>query len=342
MPRIIFVGGGLDSFTGVSIAEIAGFNDTTYAPSALDINNGQASWGIATCRDPVTLAFTTVAAGNTWNGHFSWNFTNPYANGNNQCFVNDSAGFPWVAIRCNGGSPTFGLYYNSGTGAAPVWTQLGANFAMPQNSAPYQRIDIIIGIDPAGTNHIATVYNKEVQQATGTFAQAAFTNIQTMQIFAGGGAANHCMVWEVAMSENLALVGGRIGYSLPTAAGANAGWTGTFNQVNPVVCTDATSNTAAAAALKTTYAFGDIVIPAAHQIASVWHWMRAQNNGASPGNIKSVCRSGGTDFPAAINSPNLGLGLGPIAMNYNVDPNTGLAWTQANFNAAEFGYLSAA
>jgi hypothetical protein len=167
MSRILFVGGGLDSFTGVSITEITGFNDTTYAPSALDITNGQASWGIATCHDPVSMAISPVAAGNTWYGHFSWNFTNPYANGNNQCFVNDSAGFPWVAIRCNGGSPNFGLYYNSGTGAAPVWTQIGVNFAMPQNTAPYQRLDIVIGIDPAGTNHIVTLYNKEIQQVTG-------------------------------------------------------------------------------------------------------------------------------------------------------------------------------
>jgi hypothetical protein len=209
MSQVLFVGGGLDSATGVTIGEITGFNDTTYAPSALDVQNGQSSWAIFTCLDPSTMAPTTVTTGQTWFGHFSWNFTNPYSTLDKMLFVRDSSGNPWVAIRCNGGSPTFGLYYNSGTGGTPVWTQLGSNFSMVQNSSPYQRLDVKVFIDGAGTNHSATVFNKEVQQATGTFSQASFTNIQDMQIFAGGGASNHCMIWEVAMTQDISTIGCR-------------------------------------------------------------------------------------------------------------------------------------
>lgn len=343
MSQILFVGGGLDSATGVSIGEITGFNDTTYAPSALDVQAGQASWAIFTCLDAAG-APTTVVAGQTWYGHFGWNFTNPYVTTNKMTYVRDSAGFPWVAILCNGGSPTFALYYNSGTGGAPVWTQIGGNWAMAQNPAsPMHRLDIKVVIDGAGLNHSATVWNKEAQVATGTFAAAGFTNIRDMQIFAGGAGANHCMIWEAIMTEGQSTIGARVGYSLAAAAGSNAGWTGTFNLINPAVCTDATTNTSGVAAQKTTYDFGNIVIPASNTIRTAWQWIRGKNDGSNPTNIKAVCRSAGTDYPAAANSLGIGIAFGSLyATRFDVDPATGVAWTQVGFNAAEFGMLSAA
>lgn len=341
MAAVLFVGGGLDSATGVSIGEIAGFNDATYAPSALDIANGQASWGIFTCLD-AALAPTTVVGGQTFFGHFGWNYTNPYAAGNVMCALRDSAGNPWVEIRTAAGSPNFGLYYNSGTAGAPVWTQIGANFAMAQNPGGAEhRIDIRVDIGGAG-NHVAYVYNKEVLQVSGAFTQALFTNIRDMQIFAGGGAGNHCMVWEAAITEGISLIGARVGYALATGAGTNAGWTGTFNLINPAVCTDATNNNSAVAAQKTTYAWGDVVVPATNTIREVWQWMRAKNDGSNPSNIKAVVRSAGADYPAAANAPGITNAFGALPARWAVDPATGVAWVQAGFNAAEFGFLSAA
>lgn len=339
MSRILFIGGGLDSVTGSVLSENnGGFHDNTYAPSCLLVGPG--GFFDAVCLD-ATLTPVSVVGGQTYYGHLGFNFTNPFANGDKMLVANDSAGFPWVAIRSNGGSPTFALYYNSGTGAAPVWTQLGANFNMAQNTAPYQRLDLKVFIDGAGTNHIATVFNKEVQVATGTFAQAAFTNIRSMRGYAPTGGSSE--FWEFAQTQDISLVGARIAYSLPNGAGTNAGWTGTFNQVNPVVCTDATSNTSTVAAQKTTYAFGDIALPGGDVVKGVFHWVRGKNDGAGPSNIKSVCRSAGTDYPAAANAGGIGLAYNALpAARYDVDPATGLAWTQAGFNAAEFGFLSAA
>lgn len=71
MSQILFVGGGLDSTdsASVGIGEISGFNDATYAPSAVDVPNGQASWAIFTCLD-AALAPTTVVGGQVFFGHF--------------------------------------------------------------------------------------------------------------------------------------------------------------------------------------------------------------------------------------------------------------------------------
>jgi hypothetical protein len=343
MSQILFVGGGLDSTDPASanIGEITGFNDATYAPSAVDCNSGQASWAIFTCLD-AALAPTTVVGGQVFYGHFGWNHTNPYVGGDKMLQVRDSAGAPWVAIRSVGGTPNFGLFYNSGTVGAPVWTQIGAGFALAQNPGGAEhRIDIAIQIGATG-NHTATVFDKEISLTTANFTQALFTNVRDMQIFAGGVGANHCMICEVIMTEGRTTVGARVGYSLPNGAGTNAGWTGTFNLVNPVVCTDATNNNSAVAAQKTTYAMGDIVVPALNTIGGVWHWTRGKNDGASPANFKSVCRSAAADFPAAANVPSIGLAYRGLAARWDVDPATAAAWTQANFNAAEFGWLSAA
>lgn len=336
MPQILFLGGGLDSVTGTALSEFTGgFFDSTYAPSCLLVSPG-GSFDIV-CLD-AALAPVSVVGGQTFYGHVGFNFTNPYANGDNQLQARDSAGFPWVAIRSNGGSPTFGLYYNSGTGAVPVWTQLGANFAMAQNpGSPYQRLDLVIAIGATG-NHVASVWNKEVLQATGAFTQASFTNVRSMRGFAPTGGSSEWI--EMIMTEGFSTIGGRVGYSLPNGAGTNAGWTGAFGDVGEVVNNDATTNTSTTPGQKTTYNSGDITVPAGNVIRSVWRWFRAKTDGTSPSNIKSVIRSAGTDYVAAASAPGIGASFGPLPARQDTDPATGVAWTQAGFNAAEPGFQS--
>lgn len=339
MSQILFVGGGLDSVTGNALSEFnGGFFDNTYAPSCLLCGPG-GFWDVV-CLD-AALAPVSVVAGQTFYGHFGFNFTNPYATTNPVVQLRDSAGFPWVAIMSNGGSPTFGLYYNSNTGASPTWVQLGANFAMAQNPGmPYQRLDIKVVID-AGGNHSATVWNKEVQVATGAFTQALLTNIRSMHGLAPVGGSGE--FWEILMTEGFSTVGARVAYSLPNAIGTNSGWTGVFGNVGEAVNDDATVNAASSAALKTTYNVGDVTVPAGYAIRSVFQWMRGKNDGSSPANIKSVCRAAGADYVAGANVPGIAVNVfGPLPARYDVNPATASGWVQADLNAAEFGYQSAA
>lgn len=335
MSQILFVGGGLDSVTGSVLSENAGgFHDTTYAPSCL--LSGVGGFFDAVCLD-ASLAAVSIVGGQTWYGHVGFNFTNPYSTGDPMLQARDSAGNPWVAIRSNGGSPTFGLYYNSGTSGAPVWTQLGANFTMAQNTGPFQRLDLKIAIGATG-NHVATLYNKEVQVATGAFTQASFTNVRSMRgLSPTGGSAEF---WEILMTEGFATVGARVGYSLPNAIGTNSGWTGVFGNVGEAVNDDSTVNSAVTAGLKTTYNMGNITVPANFVIRAVFQWMRGKNDGSAPANIKAVARSAGTDYPGAANVPGIAVAFGPLPARYDVDPATGNGWTETNFNLAEFGFLS--
>jgi hypothetical protein len=336
MSQVLFLGGGLDSVTGNALSENNGFFDGTYAPSCLLVSPG--GYWDAVCLD-ASLTPVSVNGGSTWYGHAHFNFTNPYSTGDPLLQAKDSAGNPWVAIRSNGGSPTFGLYYNSGTVAAPVWTQLGANFTIAQNTSPFSRLDLKIDIGATG-NHVATLYNREVQVATGAFTQALFTNVRSMRGYAPTGGSSEW--WEFIMTEGFSTVGARVGYSLPNGAGANAGWTGAYTDVNEAVNSDATVNSTVSAGLKSTYTMGDITVPATFAIRAVFQWIRGKNDGSSPANIKAVARSGGADYVGAANMPGITGAFNALPARYDTDPATGLGWTQTTFNAAEFGFQSAA
>lgn len=340
MSQILFVGGCLDSLAASALTQdftygSAPYFDNTYTGIAVACTNGQTTWWEATCLDG-TLTPTSVVGGQTWYGHFNFNFTNPYSNGHVLLDVKDSTGNPWVSLRCKGGSPTWGLYYNSGTVAAPVWTQLGADITMAQNSAPYPRLDVVVVIGATG-NHTASVYNKEALVATGTFTQALFTNIRSMR---GYGGQLYGFFSEIAMTEGLSTIGARIGCSTSNAAGTNSGFTGAYTDLNDT--SDTTLNTSGVAGQKTTYNVSDLTVPANNVIRAVFQWIRGKNDGSSPQNIKPVVRSGGADYVAAANAPGISGALGPLPARYDVNPATGLNWTQAEYNAAEFGFQSAA
>lgn len=248
----------------------------------------------------------------------------------------DNAGHPWVRIN----SPTNGqiqLQVNTGTGASPAWTSLGPAPTCGLGGV----MNLSVTIDAGGVHPILFALNGTTVH-TGTFTNAGMTDLASFNIVntdPGGG----MYLAEVMASRDIGLVGAILKTVRGTGAGTYADWTGTVSDVNEAVTSDANYNVTTNAAQKQSYAQTDVTVPTNYSIVDVFYALRGRNDGGvSAGqNIKALCRSGSTDSISGNLSGIVG------AYNYGktrfpVDPATGVKWTQAGWNAAELGFVSAA
>lgn len=337
---VVFSGGRLESVQIVSGSPAdnttgASF-DSAYCDASLQLSNGTND-EVACPFVDAAMAPTTVPDNATCWFHCDAYHLSGFANAQGDGIIfYDSSGFPWVKLRGDNGTPTVYLYGNTGTGLVPVWTQIGANVPFTFARTTF---DISVAIDSGGSHGVTLYVNGTASVATGTFSNSSFTNIAAVHLraFDTGGSWGYS---QLMATNGLSTVGGHVFSSRATGAGANAGWTGTYTDVNEANDNDTTFNEAAAAGLRQSYAMGDVTVPAGYYIASVFHWLRAKNDGTAPENIKSVCRRGGTDYVGASNMPGIGAGFAAVGARYDVDPSTSAAWTQAGYNAAEMGFES--
>jgi len=131
----------------------------------------------------------------------------------------------------------------------------------------------------------------------------------------------------------------RVDARLPTAAGATTGWTPSAG-ANWACVDDAAPNddtdyvTAATAALTDTYTVQDAPVAGA-TIYGVQHCLSVKKTDAGACTVAPVIRSGGVDYVGTAANP--GTTYGYALSIAAVNPATGVAWTEAGFNAAEFG-----
>jgi hypothetical protein len=336
MTAVLYLGGRLDSVEVVAgtptEVTTAGTFDSSYCDAALACNNSTHIWA-AKFRDSAG-AVTTLTTGQT--GYFHCEFYPQNVAGTPlHWWLVDASGNPWLSLR---GVTTgnYGFYYNSNTGASPTWTLIGSTFALTGATRVILDIELTLG-----SPHSAKLYIGSGLSQSGTFTQAALTALQAMRGSGStGGNANYCFS-QLMATEGISTIGGKVKYSRATGAGGNSGWTGAHIDVNEAINSDASTNTAATAALRQTYAMGDVTVPAGLAIKSVFHALRAKNDGVAPNNIKSALLLSATNYDASANLPGIGTGFAPLIERYDTNPATGLAWTQAEWNAAEAGYLSA-
>jgi hypothetical protein len=336
MAEVLFAGGGLDSVTcNGTFAEVttAGTFDATYCDKALQLFNVTASW-VATGIDTAGAA-KSVTTAKTFFGHCEcyWDGIQTVMNVFVAC---DAAGNEWAGVRCKAAS-NYGLYVNTGTVGAPTWTQIGADFLIP--AAARHTFDLRVFIDAAGTAHQAEFILDNASKATGSFSNANLTALQKLKGVGANIGGSNAHYSQIMITEGISTVAGKVDYNVATGAGTNAGFTGVYTDINETVLNDATLIAAATAGLKSSYAYGDVTVPTNYVLKSAFLFSRGKNDGTI--NLKALCRSGGTDYPAGSNLPGIGVAFGPLGWRFDTDPNTGAAWTQANFNAAEFGAQSA-
>lgn len=338
VAEVIFAGGRLDSvapFGSVSVqVGSSSTRDTAYADSTLVIDG---SSSFADCQFVTAaanlLSATTVVTGETLWCHFDfYNDSTISSTGFPALVIYDSSGFPWFRA-INSSSTILQFQYNSGTGASPVWTNVGGTWDYAGQARYTCDLKLTLGSPHSFEFSVASSL-----QMSGTFTQASFTNATKWRIYGFGSAETQFS--QLLCTRDLSTIGAKVKYCRATAAGANTGWAGAYTDINEGVNSDATAQSAATAGLKTTHAMGDVTVPAGSEIVSVFHWLRGKNDGNAPNNIKSVLRSSGVDYSTG-NLNGIGTSYGPIGARYDQDPATSSNWTQSGWNAVEAGFESA-
>lgn len=336
-PLVLFVGGRTGDFEILagSATEDAGSwaFDPTYSDCSLALAANSVVKGAFT---DASNAPHSVSAGHSVDvvGRiFETRFGQIVAGG--VLYLYDSSGHPWVRIN----SPTNGdiqLQYNSGTGASPVWSNLGTAITVGLGGV----LNLSVGIDAGGVHSVMFAVGGTAH-FVGTFTNAGLVSLDYLVIVntdPGGG----MYLSEVAAAQDMGLVGAHLKTMRATGAGSNSAWTGAYTDVNEVVTSDANYNVSTASGQKQSYAMTDISLPPQYTVASVVHKIRARNDGgvSSTQNVQSLARSGGTDYNSS-NLSGIASAYGQLTKRYDVDPATGTAWTQTAVNALELGFESA-
>lgn len=337
MPaEVLFVGGRAECFTPIgAVTENTSstFRESAFTDVAIENTSSNGVRFLLYTVSGVALVATTVVSGETFWLHFDAASGNTFTTTVPLLVLYDSSGFPWLRIIVSSGSATSAVQYNSGTGASPVWTTVGSLFTF---STTLKTVDLRVTI---GSPHIFGLYVNGSELLTGTFTQASFSNIARVDMGASG--ANQNYLSQIAATRDICTIGAKVKTFRPTANGANTAWAGVFSDINAAVGVDTSPATSGTAGQKETHAMGDFgAVGAGVKIKSIWHWMRAKNDGVAPNNIKSVLRLSAVDYSSA-NLSGIGIGYAPIGARYDQNPATAADWTDSGWNAAEAGFESA-
>lgn len=331
MPKVLFSGSRSDSVVAVSgtVTELTnGWYNSQYSDAAINLSDGSISCR-AVFSDPAGAPLLVPYAVQAGHSVFLHGFYNTQAGCRFQ--LCDSDNNPWVQMLGNGS-----LQYNSGTGASPVWTTLGQVGWPFATNADF---DIKLDLAANGNHTVMLAYNRVAVIGPIGFTQPALTNIASA-LFIGTG---NWGLSEIIATEDWSTVGGHVMTKRPTGPGADADWTGTYQDVNEQITNDSTVNQSDTPGQKQTYPMGTITIPDGYVIGCVFNHLRAKNDGGSPSNLQSICRPGATDHVSG-NMPGMLVTYASVGARYDKNPDTGVAWTPDSWNAGptQMGFESAA
>lgn len=338
--RWLFAGGGQETarvvVTGLQTNVLSARRDTTYSDHVVGPNfaaNSQIAYDFI---DSASTPDAAVTGEKLFIRFTAFQNNNPNTGGIAAAITNGSDQ-PWLAIRAVSSS-TFGLYYNSNTGASPTWTRLGTATHAGAASGVYTFVVWVT----LGSPHTVgwAVYNYGTASWTAvedgmTFTAASFTSAAALSIYSPASNV-YFMVSEVAATVGIDLVGSHVSYIKPTGAGSNSGFTGAATAIDDVGLDEADSISSGTAGQRSTFAYGNIpTLAGGEAVGDVFLVTRAKNDGANPTNVKPVRRtSGGTD--------NVGSSVSGITSTYQTFVTRYSGLSESEVNGSEFGVESAA
>jgi hypothetical protein len=240
-----------------------------------------------------------------------------------------AAGVNAYRIICSAVNTLQFQYWNSGTAA---WVNWGATWAQ----IGVVRVTYTLKLNPG--NSFTLYRNGAEVLATGAAPVNAAASVGIFEFGSMNDLAQTyysqimCADYDIRDSHMFSL--------LPVANGNYADGTGAPADVNEVVLDDGGAINLPAVGNKHTFTKGAIVVPAGLVIASMVVNARTRVGGGVVNHAKIKCRSGAVDANTANLTPD-GAYSGRTG-EFTTDPNTGTAWAQAGFNAAEFGLEAAA
>lgn len=343
----------LDKWTASGITS-AGSSTITIAPAAGRRASGGLRLGLSGMpNNGVIYAHKTVVA------------TDPtcvsgFAYGHGYAGANVNNGWAIAGIR-DGAGPQISLCLNANNTLAVKrgdhqGTVLG-NTAVALGAGIYTFVELKVLIHPsAGTVEVRFNGAAVLGPLTGLNTRATANSAWTTLVFGtqpalsfnvvGGGSGNmdyddvYLLDGAGAAPWNTFLGDCRVDARYPTAAGATTGWTpstgANWSCVDETAPNDDTDYTAAAAAgLTDTFVVQDAPVAGA-AIYGVQHCLNAKKTDAGAASIAAVIRHGGVDYVGANQNP--GTTYAELLAIAATNPGTAAAWTEAGFNAAEFGY----
>jgi hypothetical protein len=163
---------------------------------------------------------------------------------------------------------------------------------------------------------------------------AAITKVRSYGIGTVSGTA----ITQVVVSDE-STIGGRL-FTVPVAgAGSDTAWTGTYLNIDEVVCSDADFINSSVADQVSTFAVTAPTLTG-YQVRAVIVTARAKKGGSGPTNLQLALRSGGTNYFSA--SKALDVGYGAFVEVWEDDPATGSAWVNAAVSSLQPGVKSIA
>lgn len=336
---ILYSGGRLESVVNVigSPADLTsgGQYDATYADACLNV---PLTASVDTLLYDSAMSPITAPNDHTYYLHFDA-YNDFFGGGGAVLTMFDSSGHPWVRILGDTASTGLLVQYNSGTGGSPVWTTIGS--ATISANHVLQTWDLSVFIDPAGTAHVANLYLNGVLvgASSGTFSAAGFSDFAKIT-WANVNNSRSTSFSQMLVTQDTPTIGAHVKTIRASGAGHYTAWTGAYTDVNEPLDNDSTYNKSTTVGDEQSYTMGDVTVPSGYAIASVFYWLRANEAGGAPANVKALLRTGSTDFVSG-DLAGIGLGFGAIGNRYDVDPNTSAVWTQSGFNAYEMGFESA-
>ena len=253
-----------------------------------------------------------------------------------------------VYIQLNSNGSIAAYRGSASTGSTPnvgAGTLLGTSAVGVITAATYHHIETkVLLSDTVGTvtvnvNGVAALTLTTQDTSTGTLVWDTIwmhTN--------GGGNADWDDLWVCdstgATPWNDFLGDARIDSVFPTGAGASTGWTplSSTNVSNVDETTpdgDTTYNHTTTPTATDTFVVGDSPVPGA-TVLGVQSCVNIKKMDAGTGTFATVTRHSGTDYVGTTQA---------LTTSYTyyfnlaqVNPGTSAAWTESNFNAAEFGY----
>lgn len=339
MSKLLFAGSRTDSVVTASgtINDSAapGSYDAAYSDAGINVKDGAAK---GVFYDPATAPILTpyvVETGATVYFHAYLGFGDGAGQGQYVQLL-DGAGVPWIQINQAGQ-----VQYNSGSAEGVVWTNLGA--AGGTLGGQQGTLDIVLAINSAADHTLTMAYLGNAVVGPIMFSQPLLTGIGGFQ-FGGGNHYFEDAVWsQILCTENISTINGHVFTRRATGAGAHSDWTGTYTDVNEQITDDTTFNSAMATGLAQSYPMANIAVPDGCEILGAFHWLRGKNGGASPANIQSLIRTSADVDHESGNLPGIGVTFSQFGARYDVNPDTGVAWTEADWNApVQLGFVSEA
>lgn len=334
---ILFAGGELEAFTqfGSASTDITMNNgrfDVAYARSAMAVGNGNAADNIAT---PIYAPLTTH-----WLHFEFWS---------DLAFI--SSGRTLVELRNNSAAPVFRLLFLSATTSmiqpqywnGTSWVDIGA-------SCPYvSSLRIIVDLEVVcGASGSMRMFVNNSLVSSGSANMAAVNNIAQTRLFTiGAGNTNGFPLFQSTFSQVIVADENTIGHVFhlkpPTAAGANAAFTGTFADVDEVGINDLDFIQSNNANEVETFTGPPLTISPDAVVKAVVVSARAKIGLGGPQNMQFALRRGGADYFGP-NVTGIATGYAPFVGIFAQDPSTSASWTPANAAAAatEFGIKSIA